>query len=290
MGNPFADDTKVTRVGPNRYEAVIREAWNLRPLPQGGIVTALALRAMADTLDHPEQRLRTLHTAFVTQVACGPVAIDVELLRAGRSMSHLRAEVKNVDAARGHLTTAIFGSTRPGFAFADLEPPVGVPPPADCPSYRDPLPDGVEEVAFEPMPFWTELVEGRNAIGHPWWEDYVPDRAERAMWYRFDEPPMLDDGTMDPLAVVILADTMPGAVGEKIGPQDGNWFAPSIDLTVHMLDDCRSPWLLAHNRARYAGDGYASADMALWDCGLDGADAPRLVAYATQLFLFTFLA
>jgi len=247
-------------------------------------------RVAGDGLDHPEQRLRTLHTAFVTQVACGPVAIDVELLRAGRSMSHLRAEVKNVDAARGHLTTAIFGSTRPGFAFADLEPPVGVPPPADCPSYRDPLPDGVEEVAFEPMPFWTELVEGRNAIGHPWWEDYVPDRAERAMWYRFDEPPMLDDGTMDPLAVVILADTMPGAVGEKIGPQDGNWFAPSIDLTVHMLDDCRSPWLLAHNRARYAGDGYASADMALWDCGLDGADAPRLVAYATQLFLFTFLA
>ena len=109
------------------------------------------------------------------------------------------------------------------------------------------------------------------------------------MWYRFDDPPMLDDGTMDPLAIVVLADTMPGAVGEKIGPQGENWFAPSVDLTVHLLDDCRSPWVLAHNRARYAGDGYASADMALWDCGLDGTDTPRLVAYATQLFLFTFL-
>jgi hypothetical protein len=46
--------------------------------------------------------------------------------------------------------------------------------------------------------------------------------------------------------------------------------------------------VLAHNRARYAGDGYASADMALWDCGPDGADRPLLVAYATQLFLFSF--
>jgi acyl-CoA thioesterase len=288
MGNPFADDTKVTSVGPNRYEAEIPETWNLRPLPQGGIVTALALRAMTDALDHPEQRLRTLHTAFVTQVACGPVAIDVELLRAGRSMSHLRAEVTNTDAARGHVTTAIFGSTRPGFEFTDLEPPAGVPAPADCPSFRDPPP--VEfEFDFGPMPFWDQLVEGRAALGHPPWEDYVPDRAERAMWYRFDDPPMLDDGTMDPLAVVVLADTMPGAVGEKIGRQDTNWFAPSIDLTVHLLDHCRSPWLLAHNRARFAGDGYASADMALWDCGPDGADAPRLVAYATQLFLFSFL-
>jgi hypothetical protein len=110
------------------------------------------------------------------------------------------------------------------------------------------------------------------------------------MWYRFDEPPFLDDGTVDPLAVVVLADTMPGAVGEKIGRDDRMWFAPSVDLTVHLLDECRSPWLLAHNRARYAGDGYASADMALWDCGPEGADAPRLVAYATQLFLFSFMS
>jgi hypothetical protein len=58
---------------------------------------------------------------------------------------------------------------------------------------------------------------------------------------------------------------------------------------VHLLDVCRSPWVLAHNRARFAGDGYASADMALWDCGEAGTGEPRLVAYATQLFLFSFL-
>ena len=37
------------------------------------------------------------------------------------------------------------------------------------------------------------------------------------------------------------------------------------------------------------GDGYASADMALWDCGDDGTAAPRLLAHATQVFFFTFL-
>ena len=286
MANPFLDGTQVWSTGPGRYGGEIDDCWNLRPLPQGGIVTALAVRAMGTELDDPGQRLRLLHTTFAAQVAHGPVDIDVEVLRRGRSMSQLRAEVRNPGAPRGHLTTAVFGATREGFEFTDLQPPEA-PPPEECPSFRDPPPP--EAMAFEPMPFWAERVEGRPVLGHAPWEDYVPDRAERAMWYRFDDPPFTDDGVFDPLALVVLADTMPGAVGERIGAQPRQWFAPSVDLTVHVLDECRSPWVLAHNRARYAGDGYASTDMALWDCGPDGTDAPRLVVYATQLFLFTFL-
>jgi hypothetical protein len=185
-------------------------------------------------------------------------------------MSQLRAEVANSGSRRGHLTTGIFGADRPGFSFTDLTPPAEVPPPADCPSYRDPPPPGT--VGFRDMPFWRRLVETRGVYGHPPWEAYVPDRAERIQWYGFDETPFLDDGTMDPLALVVLADTMPGAVSEKVGPTDRAWFAPSVDLTVHLLDHCRSPWVLAHNRARFAGDGYASADMALWDCGETGSE------------------
>jgi hypothetical protein len=43
--------------------------------------------------------------------------------------------------------------------------------------------------------------------------------------------------------------------------------------------------VLGVNRARHAGAGYASTDMELWD--VDGS-APTLVAYATQVMLFTF--
>jgi acyl-CoA thioesterase len=286
MGSAFFVATAVAPGGPGHYTAVVDDSFNLRPLPQGGIVTAHALRAMEDVLADPSQQLRTLHTTFVAQVAAGPVDISVELLRRGRSMSHLRAEVVNVGAPRGHITTAVYGGSRPGFAFTDLEPPSTIPPPDDCPSFRDPPPPDVPP--FEPMPLWDQWIEGRAVRGHAPWDDYEPDRAERAAWYRFDEPPFREYGTLDPLALIVLADTMPGAVGEKLGREERMWFAPSVDLTVHVLDECRSPWVLAHNRARYAGDGYASADMSLWDCGPDGAGAPRLVAYATQLFLFSF--
>jgi len=287
MSTPFAEATAVTAVGPGWYTATVDPSWNLRPLPQGGIVTALALRAMAAELDDPAQRLRTLHTVFVAQVGDGPVDISVDVLRRGRSVSHLRAEVANTGAPRGHVTTAVFGSTRHGFEFTDLEPPAAVAAPDACRSFRDPPPSGVEP--FPPTPFWDQRVEGRGVLGHAPWEDYVPDRAEHGTWYRLDEPPILDDGSLDPLALVVLADTMPGAVSEKIGPgHRSGWFAPSIDLTVHLFDACRSPWVLAHNRARFAGDGYASLDMALWDYGPDGSDRPRLVAYATQICLFSF--
>ena len=286
MGTPFQAATEVEAVGAGRYRAELDEQWNLRPLPQGGIITAIAVRAMEAELAHDGQRPRTLHTTFAAQVGHGSLDIDVEVLRAGRSMSQVRAEVRNAGAARGHLTTCVFGGPRKGPAFTDLRPPDVIPDPEECPSFRDPPPPDVP--AFPPMPFWDELVEGRPVLGHPPWEDYVPDRAERAAFYRFDESPMLDDGRLDPVALLVIADTMPGAVGEKLGPEERTWFAPSVDLTVHLLDDCRSSWVLGHNRARYAGDGYASADMALWDCGDDGKATPRLVAYATQLFLFTY--
>ncbi len=115
------------------------------------------------------------------------------------------------------------------------------------------------------------------------WEDVAVRTAEQATWYRFDDTPLIDGGArMDPFAIVLLADTMPGAIGQRLGPTERPWFGPSVDLTVHMCADCRGPWVLGYNTARWAGDGYASVDMSLWD-------GDTLVAYATQISFFTFL-
>lgn len=277
---PFAAATNVARSGDGNYRGFLDDSWNLRPLPQGGVVTAAALRAMDDALADPSQQLRTLHTLFVGQVAQGDLEIDVDVLRRGRSMSHLRAHVRNPGAATGHIVTAVFGATREGFEFTELRPPK-VPAPHDCPSFRDPPP--ADAPPYVPMPFWACRVEGRAALGVAPWEAVERRTAEQATWYRLDDTPWIDDGArIDPLAIVMLADTMPGAIGQRIGPTDKPWFGPSVDLTVHVLGDCRSPWVLAHNTARWAGDGYASVDMALWD-------EDTLIAYATQVSFFTFL-
>jgi hypothetical protein len=157
-----------------------------------------------------------------------------------------------------------------------------VDPPDQLRGFRDPLPEGVElELNRPPMPFWEEVIECRPATGRPPWEPHVDGPAECVYWYRLDHPPLGEDGRLDPLAALVLCDTMPGAVGQKLGPDVGPWFGPSVDFTIHLLGSARPGWLLGHNRARFAGDGYASVEMALWD----PADR-SLVAYATQVMFF----
>ncbi len=264
--------------GGGRYGAVVSDQWNAPLLPHGGVITALALRAMAQELGTSDEPLRSVTTVFAAQVPPGPVDIDVTVLRRGRTMSQATATVRPVGERSGHTAVAVFGAARQGFEFTDVTCPV-VPPPDQCPSFRDPLPEGV--TGFVPASFW-DRVESRPALGHAPWDQWEPSTSERVYWYRFDDPPIDDNGDWDPLALVALCDTMPGAVGERMGPRTLPWFGPSADLTVHILGPASSPWLLAHNRARHAGDGYASVEMELWDPGRG------LVAYATQMMFFSF--
>jgi acyl-CoA thioesterase len=284
----FSRSTAVEQVGEARFAARLDEVWNCPIVPQGGIVAATSARAMTAALGDPSQALRSVHSVFAGQVKPGPVEIDVTVLRRGRTISQLSATLRNPGEPAGLTALAVFGAVRDGFDFVDIAVPEGVQPPLECPSYRDPPPPEFEEFTDGPrMNFWDHI-EGRPTVGHPPWEDYEPVSSLRGQWFRFDDPPRADDGAWDPLALVTLCDTMPGAVAERLGPvaQERPWRPPSADLTVHVLGEARSEWVLAVNRARYAGDGYASTDAELWD--VDSADHPRLVAYGTQVMFFTF--
>ena len=278
MGS-FASDITVHPDGDGRYRCELSDDWDLVSVPQGGVIVAVALRAMAMELGVPEQRLRTCTTVFAGQVSAGDLRVTVKVLRRGRSASQLLAEVTNEGASSGATVIAVHGGRRVGPTFVDGGPPT-VPPPTACRSYREPPPAGVEPIVQRP--FWTR-VEGRAALGHPPWEEFEPTGSDIATWLRFDDPPLLADGTLDPLGLVVLADRMPGSIGERLGHRGPAWFAPSADLTVHLLEPLRTDWVLAHDRARWADDGWASAESYLWD------ETGVLVAYATQMMLFTYL-
>ena len=268
-----------------RYVVDVSSDWNCPIVPQGGVMAAVAARAMALELGDDEAlRLRTLTTVFAAQVAAGPVEVDVTVLRRGRSLSQVRADVRNPGAEAGHSVVAVFGRDRVGFAFTDGAMPEA-PAPEDCPSFRDPPPDAVaDERGDRPDFLFWEKIEGRPALGHAPWEDYVPTTSACATWMRFEESPRRSDGTLDPLAPLVFCDTMPGAVGERMGP-DTPWFMPpSADLTVHLFAEPRSDWLLAHYRAHRAGGGYASASVDIWDPD----PSVGLVARGTQVMLVLF--
>jgi acyl-CoA thioesterase len=274
----FADDVVVAGVGDGRYRAQLGHEWDLFPLPQGGVVASFALRAAASEVADPAQQLRSCTTIFAGQVSAGDLEVDVQVLRRGRSATQVVATVRNRGAEAGATTVAVFGSSRRGPSFVDVARPK-VPSPQECHSYRDPPPPEIEP--FETRPFWTR-VEGRSALGHAPWEDYEPAGSDVATWLRFDDPPLLEDGSLDPLGLLTLADRMPGCVSERIGRDGDPWFAPSADLTFHLLEPVRTEWVLAHDRARWADDGWASIESTLWD------ENENLVAYATQMMIFTY--
>jgi acyl-CoA thioesterase len=266
---------------PGRYRLELSNDWVVAQVPQGGVVTAVAARAMDSALDREDQVLRSISAVFAGLVRPGPVEADVTVLRRGRTLSQLTATVRNVGAEAGLTALAVFGSIRPGFEFTDVSYPE-VSAPEACPSFRDPPPDGVPEHRMSASPFWSR-VEGRSAVGHAGWDRWLPTTSETVGWYRFDDPPIDGQGRLDPLALVALCDTMPGSVGERMGGTDVEWFGPSADLTVHVVGSARGGWVLARGRARHAGQGYASIELELWD-----PDQRTLVAYGTQQMYFQF--
>jgi len=275
----FADDVIVVAVAPGHYRATLDHSWDLVPLPQGGIVTSLALRAASHEVATPTLSVRTSTSVFAGQVAAGDLEVHVEILRRGRSAVQAVSTVRNVGADAGTTVVAVFGAPRRGPSFVDVRRP-DVLPPLECPPYEQDMP--AELVALGTPPFWTR-VEVRRALGHAPWVEFAPTSSDAASWLRFRDPPVLADGSLDPLAVVTLADYMPGSIGEKTGNAGPRWFAPSTDLSVHLLEPLRTEWVLAHARARWAGGGWASAEATLWD------ERGTIVAYATQMMLFTIL-
>ncbi len=282
-GTKFELGTAVERRddGAGAYRADVGEEWNCPVVPHGGLMTATTVRAMTAELDEPDQTLRSVTTVFAAQVPAGPVDIDVTVLRRGRSVSQLSATARTPGRRRrAHDASPCSARPRDGFSFTDSVPPI-VPPPDECPSFRDPLPEGFERDFH--MNFW-DYIEGRPASGHPPWEPYVPTSSERSAWYRFDEPPMLDDGRLDPLAILTMCDTMPGAVERAHGPTRSA--VPAAELRPHRAPARRRAHRVDARRSTARATPVTATRRPRWRSGT--RRATHLVAYATQQMFFVF--
>ncbi len=266
-------DTAVTRLAaaPGWYTADLPPTWNFRT-PSGGVLMTVAMRAMEAELDDPGLRPVSANTHFCSPVPPGPLEVRVEVLRKGNVAAQVRAALSSTTMpGPGLEVSATFGRHREGVDVVDAERP-----PVKAPDESLPIVPGATD--FRPR--FLENFECRLGRGAPWWRrDWTPGPARIGRWFRYRVAQSLADGRLDPLAIPPIADTMPPALIQTLGPNGPPFHAPSLDLTIHFLEDTAAEWILTWVHARRARGGYATADCEIWD------DRGTLIAFATQTMM-----
>lgn len=262
-------DTTPAPLGDHRYALTVPRHWDFL-LPSGGVVTAAALRAAAHAVGDDAYRLVSATAIFCEPIQPGAVEVDVDVLRAGgaavQTRTHLRAT-----GSPGAQVLATFARDRAGPDVRGARMP-DVPPPAACP---DLLLDDGRNPHLKARFFHN--VEVRLARGDRFWtSEFRAGPARYARWFRYHRAQRDAAGRFDRLALAPIADTMPAALTQAIGPGAYRFFAPSLDLTLHVIDDTAREWVLVSAYVRRARAGWAVGEAELWD------DEGRLLAVASQ--------
>lgn len=285
MASDLRKDTQVQRIkeAPGWYTADLPDAWSW-VTPAGGVLMTVAMRAMHAEIGDPSYRPVSATTLFCSPVPSGPMEIRVEILRRGNAAVQVRAALSSTRMpGPGLEVSATFARERRGVDMLGAVPPA-VPSPAAAPPFDEHGPHRLGAFPF------LANVDVRLAQGYPYWAPSFLDRhphltrlpdepARFARWYRYKVPQLDPDGTLDPFAIPPIADTMPSAVANRLGPGSKPFLAPSLDLTVHFLEPVRAEWLLVAAHARRARVGYATAEAEIW------TEDGTLCAYATQTMM-----
>jgi acyl-CoA thioesterase len=245
--------------GGRAYGATIDPDWTIGGRPNGGYLLAMVTRAALAEAAHPDPVAVSAH--FLAPPAAGPVTIDVERLRAGRSVSTLRTRLgQDGTACLEALVTA--GKLDPAEPVWRAGSPPALPPPDECVPGRPEGPGGMRVSILDHIDERIDPATMGWAVGRP------GGRLEMRGWVRFHDrrPP-------DPLALLQVVDALP-PVSFELGVTA---WAPTVELTAYFRRPPARGWLACVVRGRLLQGGWFDEEAEVWDA--DGA----LVAQSRQL-------
>ncbi len=263
MATSFRDFTAVTRQDRDRFACVIDpRSWIVRG-PNGGYLAALVLRALTERLgDEPggdERAPRSLTLHYPAAPVEGPAEVRTRLLRAGRSLATMSAELVQ-DGSLMVTALAAFSTPWAAPAWDDMPAPVAPPVDAAFPVER-----------ALPLPY-LEWWDQRLCLGLPL--HGRGERAETGGWLA-----LRDGAAFGAAEVAAATDAWPPAAFTRL---EGPSAVPTVDLTIHFRRsllpgaDVSGP-LLVRFSSRVAHEGFMDEDGEIW--GPDG----RLLAQSRQL-------
>lgn len=252
---------------PSRYSGRFTDAWLIGNAVHGGIVMALAERALARVLAEPTDHrdLLAFSGYFLTPSAPGDVVVEASVARRGRTLSTGQMSVSQPDA-EGRLVERM----RALASFGDLDASADVIRSATAPEMTP-----VEECPTGPAPDFlraSTLLDRMDLRLDPltagWAAGMPSGRGEMRGWLR-----LRDDREPDPTMLLFALDALP-PVAFDLGYY--GW-TPTLEFTGHVRGRPAPGWLQVALSCENVSRGLMEEDARIWD------STGRLVAQSRQL-------
>lgn len=261
MGSMFSAVSALVPSGDGRFDADVSPDWTIAGKPNGGYLLALLGRAAVTVGNHAH--VLTASAVYLRSPDPGPVTVEAEVLRAGRSASHLRTRLlqDGVPCVEALVIT--------GELSADVEPYwtgglelAAVAEPAACLRVPGTSPVGLPVPIMDQVDLRLDPAVTGFARGVP------SGHGELKGWLTLpaDEP-------FDPISLLYAVDAFPPATFEI----EATGWVPTLELSAYVRAlPAPGPVRVLH-RAQVVEAQKVDEVCTVWDA------RGRLVAQSTQL-------
>jgi acyl-CoA thioesterase len=262
MPSEFDQHTAVHEAGPGRYDVELNDGWRVAGGLNGGYLLAVIGNAARAALPgKPDPVAVSAH--YLTASRAGPATVSTRILREGRSVATVSAELRQGDQAR-MAVLATFGDL--DSTSADIRTTAREP---DLPAVEHCIGNQQVPVEFHasaPLIHRIDLRLDPACVGFALGKPTGAGRLQG--WFR------LPDGREpDPISLLMVIDALP-PVSVDLG---ATGWPPTLELTVHVRARPAPGWLKVAHRTRNVAGGMFEEDCEVWD------STGRLVAQSRQL-------
>ena len=257
----FSEVSRLVARRPGSFDADVNAEWTIGGKPNGGYLLAMLGRAAASVSQHPHVIAASAH--FLQSPDPGPVVIEADVLRTGRSASQVRARMSQGDQAcvEALLTTSRLDEMTVPFWDRGL-PAVSPFAFEDSTRLVPRTPNGIRVALMEQIEVRLEPGSDAFMTGEP------SGRGELRGWLALPE-----GESFDPASLLFAVDAFPPATFDI----EFTGWVPTLELTVYVraLPAPGPVRILQH--AHLIDAQRVDESCFVWD------HAGRLVAQGTQL-------
>ena len=214
----FAEVSSLAATGPGRFDGVVNPEWTIAGKPNGGYLLAMLARGASAVSRLPDVLAASAH--YLHSPEPGPVLVEAEVLRTGRSACQVRARMSQDDrpCVEALITTSRLEAASAPYWDRGL-PEIGAVAYEDCEGMVPRTPDGARVAMMEQVEVRLEPASSGFTTAEP------TGRGELRGWLRLPggEP-------FDPTSLVFAVDAFPPATFDI---EFSGW-VPTLELTVYV--------------------------------------------------------